>query len=273
MVSSLGFIPPLDMTEFSLRGYQQMLQWSGLEQSIATSLLSALLSTFIAMVFCFAILQRLWLSRYWSRVESMLAPLLALPHVAFAIGFAFLFAPTGFIARLAFEALGWQSDTSAQALLVNDPLALGLTLALAFKELPFLLLMSIPVIQQLKLDQTFKVATMLGYSPTQMWLKIVMPQWLSKMRFALFAVITYGISVVDVALILGPTNPPTFAVLVWQWFNDPDLNLLPRASAGAVLLFGLASLMMLFVVLAEKVVVKWCNQWQYSGRFGFAFRV
>ncbi|ROV60727.1 thiamine ABC transporter permease [Vibrio ponticus] len=268
VVASFGFIPPLDMNTVSLQGYHQLMQWSGLGQSIAASVFSATLSTLTAAAFCFAILQRLWLSKYWHRVETLLAPLLALPHVAFAIGFAFLFAPTGFVARIAFDALGWQSDSSSQALLVNDPLALGLTIGLAFKELPFLLLMSIPVLQQLKLDQTVKIATMLGYSPAQMWLKIVFPQWLAKMRFPLFAVICYGISVVDVALILGPSNPPTFAVLVWQWFSDPDLSLMPRASAGAVSLLLLASLMMLLVVLIEKALTTKFNHWQYSGRTG-----
>lgn len=270
IVSSLGFIPPLAMTELTLAGYIQLTQWNGLIQSIGSSLLSATLSTALSALFCFAILQRLWLSKYWHKVETVLAPLLALPHVAFAIGFAFLFAPTGFIARLAFQLLGWQSDASNSALLVNDPYALGLTLALAFKELPFLLLMSISVLHQLKLEQTFKVASMLGYAPHQMWCKVIFPQWFTKMRFALFAVITYGVSVVDIALILGPSNPPTFAVLVWQWFSDPDLSLLPRASAGAVMLFVLASLLMGIVVIVEKMTIKWCQQWQYSGRSGFS---
>ncbi|MCV5838282.1 ABC transporter permease, partial [Escherichia coli] len=67
----------------------------------------------------------------------------------------------------------------------------------------------------------------------------------------MLAVLAYSLSVVDVALIIGPTNPPTFAVLVWQWFNDPDLSLLPRAAAGAVVLFAIASLLIGFARLME----------------------
>ncbi|MCV5663386.1 ABC transporter permease, partial [Escherichia coli] len=67
----------------------------------------------------------------------------------------------------------------------------------------------------------------------------------------MLAVLAYSLSVVDVALIIGPTNPPTFAVLVWQWFNDPDLSLLPRAAAGAVMLFAIASLLIGFARLME----------------------
>ena len=250
--------------------YAQMLAWSGVKQSLVLTLASAAISTTLATLFSFAILQTLWLSRHWQRVESLLAPLLALPHVAFAIGFAFLLAPTGMLARLTFALFDWQTNASGQPLFIHDPYALGLTLALAIKELPFLLLMSIPVLQQLKVSQSHDVATMLGYSPAQMWLKVIFPQWLSKMRFAIFAVIAYSIAVVDVALIIGPSNPPTFAVLVWQWFNDPDLSTLPRASAGAITLFFLASGAMLLVVLVEKTLTRWCHQWQFSGRRGWA---
>ncbi len=270
LISSLGYIPPLAMTEVSANGYAQMFAWHGVQQSLLITLFSAIVSTVLATLFSFAIVQRLWLSRSWHKVESLLAPLLALPHVAFAIGFSFLLAPTGIIARAAFTLFGWQTDPSGQPLLVNDPYGLGLTLALALKELPFLLLMSIPVLQQLKVEQSNQVATMLGYTPAQMWLKVIFPQWLSKMRFAIFAVIAYGVSVVDVALVIGPSNPPTFAVLVWQWFNDPDLALLPRASAGAITLFVLASCLMLLVVGTERLVTRWCNRWQFSGRSGFS---
>ncbi len=140
---------------------------------------------------------------------------------------------------------------------------------LAIKEVPFLLLMSIPILQQLKVEKIEKVSHSMGYSSAQAWWKCVFPQWLAKLRFPMLAVLAYSLSVVDVALIIGPTNPPTFAVLVWQWFNDPDLSLLPRAAAGAVVLFAIASLLIGFARLVEWSVTKGFKRWQYSGRSGF----
>lgn len=191
-----------------------------------------------------------------------------MPHVAFAIGFAFLFAPTGILARVLVEITAFTPDTQNSAWLVHDLYALGLTIALTLKEVPFLLLMSIPVLHQLSVDRVHKVSTSLGYSPVQTWWKAILPQWLVKMRFALFAVIAYGVSVVDLSLILGPTNPPTLAVLVWQWFSDPDLSLIPRAATGAVMLLCMASLLLALVVLIEKVVLGPLGNWQFSGRHG-----
>lgn len=270
MLSSLGYIPAVGLHEFSVAGFADVWRWTGVGQSLLLSAGSALLSTYGALLLSFAVLMTLWSHQRWHWVEHCLSGLLALPHVAFAIGFAFLFAPTGMMARAFVALFDYQVSTQDSAWLVHDPHAFGLTLALALKETPFLLLMSIPVLQQLHVQPLLTSGASLGYSPMQSWWKLVLPQWLRKMRFALFAVIAYSVSVVDVSLILGPTTPPTFAVLVWQWFSDPDLNQLPRAAAGAVVLLGLAGLMLLSVVLIEALILRVFRGWLSSGRHGMS---
>lgn len=270
MLSSLGYIPAVGLHEFSIAGFADVWRWTGVGQSLLLSAGSALLSTYGALLLSFAVLMTLWRRQRWHWVEHCLSGLLALPHVAFAIGFAFLFAPTGMMARTFVALFDYQVSTQDSAWLVHDPHAFGLTLALALKETPFLLLMSIPVLQQLHVQTLLTSGASLGYSPMQSWWKLVLPQWLRKMRFALFAVIAYSVSVVDVSLILGPTTPPTFAVLVWQWFSDPDLNQLPRAAASAVVLLGLAGLMLLSVVLIEALILRVFRGWLSSGRHGMS---
>ncbi|MDA9556468.1 thiamine ABC transporter permease [Vibrio sp.] len=272
-ISSFGFIPAINSYEFSLLGFHQVFSWHGIGTSITLTLLSALISCYLACLISFSILQSAWGTSAWKKIEALLSPLLSMPHVAFAIGFAFLFSPTGLVARGAEQIADYASTHSSTidaALLIKDPYALGLTLMLAIKEVPFLLLMSIPVLQQLNIEQIEKVSSSLGYSKAQTWWKCVFPQWLSKIRFPLLAVIAFAVSVVDVPLILGPTNPPTLAVLVWQWFSDPDLTLLPRAAAGAMVLFGLAVILINSVKIIEWLIVKRINHWQFSGRKGIA---
>ncbi len=38
----------------------------------------------------------------------------------------------------------------------------------------------------------------------------------------MLAVLAWSLSVVDVAIVLGPGNPPTLAVLAWQWLTQGD---------------------------------------------------
>lgn len=273
VLSAFGYIPPLGMHSFSLSGFAMVFDWQGVWRSIGLTIYSAIISSYLACLITFAILQATWGTRLWRKIELSLSPLLAMPHVAFAIGFAFLFAPTGMGIRALHSLFGY--DPSMQGvndavLLIKDPHALGLIVMLALKEVPFLLLMSISILAQLKVTQIEKVSASLGYSKHQMWWKCILPQWFAKLRFPMLAVIAYSLSVVDVALIIGPTNPPTFAVLVWQWFSDPDLSLLPRAAAGAVILFVIASLLIALARLVEWAITKGIRNWQYSGRYGIS---
>lgn len=270
VLSAFGYIPAVGLTQLSLTGFSGVFHWSGVWHSIGLTLWSAIFSSYLACLITFAILQSCWNTKFWRKVEFALSPLLAMPHVAFAIGFAFLFSPTGMGTRLLFETFGYNATLSSvnEAWLIKDPYALGLTIMLALKEVPFLVLMSIPILQQLKIEQIEKVSHSLGYSSAQLWWKVIFPQWLVKIRFPMLAVMAYSLSVVDVALIIGPTNPPTFAVLVWQWFSDPELLLLPRAAAGAVILFVIASLLIMFARFVEWGVTKGYKSWQYAGRSG-----
>ena len=259
VLAAFGYIPAIDQYTLSFAGFDALLAWPGLDKSILLTLFVSLASTLLSALFCFAILQSCWHSRWWKQIESLLAPVMALPHVAFAVGFAFLFTPSGFIARVFGEQINWQ--------LVHDQYGFGLIVALTLKEIPFLLFMSIPLLKQLNINTTLITAQSLGYNNAQAWQKIILPQWLPKIRFSLFAVMAYSISVVDVALIIGPTQPPTLAVLVWQWLNDADLATLPKASAGALVLLLICLISLLGIRLSEWLVTVKCKSWQSNGRY------
>lgn len=264
--SAFSYIPALELHQVNLSGFIELTDWAGISHSLWLSTSSALLSTYLALTISFAILSTFWNQKRWYHVENLLSILLAFPHVAFAIGFAFLFSPTGIAARLMHAITDNFLSTQNSTWLVHDPYALGLTLALTFKEVPFLLFMSLPVLQQLNVSSVLATGSSLGYSPQQTWQKLIFPQWLSKMRFPLFAVICYGTSVVDMSLILGPNTPPTFAVLVWQWFSDPDLQRLPRAAAGAMLLMFTATGMLGVITIIEYFMLRIYRRWMWSGR-------
>jgi putative thiamine transport system permease protein len=49
----------------------------------------------------------------------------------------------------------------------------------------------------------------------------------------LLAVLAYGLTLVDVALVIGPTSPPTLAVLSWQWLQDDSAQQNAQGAAAA----------------------------------------
>ncbi|MGF1684784.1 ABC transporter permease [Photobacterium minamisatsumaniensis] len=262
VLPAISWLPPLGYTEPNLSAFTTVANWPGIEQSFMLSLFTGLSSTLLALSASFFILRRYWNTTYWRKIERFLSPMLAMPHVAFAIGFAFLLAPSGWMYRL-LESTGFNTANSFN--LIQDRYGLGLLLGLAIKEIPFLLLMSISVLQQIHVNKLLAVANGLGYSNQEAWLKVILPQWLPKIRLPLFAVAAYGISVVDVALIIGPSRPSTLSVIVWQWFTDPDLALLPRAAVGACLLLLTTMLGLALLSVTEWLCLRKYRQWQFHG--------
>ena len=98
------------------------------------------------------------------------------------------------------------------------------------------------------------MARSLGYGPVQAWFDVVLPQVYTQIRLPVYAVLAFSLSVVDIALILGPGNPPTLAVLSVRWFSDPDTRWVFPAAAAATLLLGVVAASVLLWHGGERVI-------------------
>jgi putative thiamine transport system permease protein len=85
------------------------------------------------------------------------------------------------------------------------------------------------------------LAQTLGYAPRRAFDLVVWPQLAPRLIGPLVAVLAYGLTVVDMALVIGPASPPTLAVLAWQWLQDADPSANAQgAAAGGVLALAVA---------------------------------
>ncbi|STF45618.1 ABC transporter permease [Escherichia coli] len=100
-----------------------------------------------------------------------------------------------------------------------DKFGIGLGLTLAVKESAFLLWILAAVLSEKRLLQQVIVLDSLGYSRWQCLNWLLLPSIAPALAMAMLAIVAWSLSVVDVAIILGPGNPPTLAVISWQWFN------------------------------------------------------
>jgi putative thiamine transport system permease protein len=97
------------------------------------------------------------------------------------------------------------------------------------------------------------------------WLKTVFPQLYGQIQLPVFAVLAYSLSVVDVALVLAPSNPPPLAVLATRWFSDYDLRLYFPAAAAASLQFALVVAGVLAWLAAKRPVATLSCHWVERG--------
>ncbi|PMR73219.1 ABC transporter permease [Billgrantia endophytica] len=257
VLPAFGYLPALGGTGFGLEPWRDLFSQPGLARSVTVSFASGLFTTAVSLSVVLLFLAGASGSRLDRWILRMVSPLLSIPHAAAAFGLAFLIAPSGLLSRLISPGLtGWERPPDA--LTVQDPWGLSLMAGLIVKEIPFLLLMSLAALPQLDPDRRVAMARSLGYRPAIAWLKVVAPALYPLIRLPVYAVIAYATSVVDVALILGPTLPPTLGVSILTWFNDPDLSRRFMASAGAVLQLG---------VTASALVAWWCVE-RLAARLG-----
>ncbi|MBT2786887.1 MULTISPECIES: ABC transporter permease subunit [unclassified Halomonas] len=264
ILPAFGYLPVLGSETFHLEAWYDLWQRPGLHRSILLSYASGLITTLVALsivVLFLAASRGTWLDR---GIRRLVSPLLAIPHAAVAFGLAFLIAPSGLVVRWFSPGLtGWERPPDL--LIVNDPMGLALMAGLVLKEVPFLLLMCLAALPQLDTEKRVTLARSLGYSANIAWLKSVLPVLYPLIRLPVYAVIAYATSVVDMAMILGPTLPPTLSVSILGWFNDPDLERRYMASAGAVLQLGVSLAALLTWWLGEQCV-KWVSQsWLVNG--------
>ncbi|MFO1171773.1 MAG: ABC transporter permease subunit [Hyphomicrobiaceae bacterium] len=237
LLPALGYAPVLGHDTISAEAIAGLLEAPGLTRSVLLSFLSGLLTAAVSLAIVVLFLASGRGSRLERLIRRAISPLLAVPHAAMAFGLAFLIAPSGMIVRALSPWLtGWSDPPDL--LIVNDPYGLSMMAGLVLKEVPFLLLMSLAALPQVSAPDRLAVARTLGYRPVTAWLKAVLPALYPLIRLPVYAVIAYASSVVDVAMILGPTNPPPLGVAVLKWANDPDLDRLLIAAAAAWLQLG-----------------------------------
>jgi putative thiamine transport system permease protein len=221
------------------------------------TLWTGLASTALAWITVAHVLASGFIRQQLGRWLSHLPALLATPHAAMAIGLVLWLSPSGWALRLVSPGLtGF--DAPPPWFTTQDPWGLGLILALWLKEVPFLLWVAATQMQREDLRRRWQaeyaLAQTLGRTPAQAFAQIIWPQLAPRLRWPLLAVLAYGLTVVDMALIIGPATPPTLAVLAWQWLSDADLLTQSQGVGAAGWLTGTVLVAGVLMVVALRVV-------------------
>ena len=244
--------------------WRMLLAHPQLIPALALSLFSGSAATLLALLLTLIILAGFYGSRLWNRLQALASVGLAVPHLAFAIGFGFLIMPSGLIARIV---AGGASPPAW--ITVQDPWGLSLTAALAVKEVPFLLTAAFAALFRgdaaRKMDQQCRAAASLGHGMGSAFLRIIMPQLFRQLRWPLIIVFVYGATVVDMALVLGPTQPPSFAVVIWHALNDVDPAVNRMGLAATLLLTAALALMLLLAQGLLRLSRKWQRRFLGAG--------
>ncbi|MCY1707786.1 ABC transporter permease [Pannonibacter sp. SL95] len=257
---ALGYLPSAGAASASLDPVKALLDAPGLGRSILLSLGTGLAATLVSLLLVMLLLAG-WLdSAAFRWLRRLLAPLLSVPHAAAALGLALVIAPSGFLVRLV-APLSPALSRPPDWLILQDPFGLTLTLGLVLKEVPFLLLMALAALHQIDLRPRLQLAESFGYGRIAAFGHTVAPLLYRQLRLPVLAVLAFSTSVVDMALVLGPSLPATLAVRVVGWMGDPDLAIRMKGAAGALLQLSVSAAALLVWFAGERALrLVWRSQ-------------
>jgi putative thiamine transport system permease protein len=95
------------------------------------------------------------------------------------------------------------------------------------------------VLPEQRLAQQKIVLQTFGYGRYQTLSWLILPAIAPVLGAVMLAVLAWSLSVVDVAIVLGPGNPPTLAVLAWQWLSQGDAQQQAKGTLLCLLLLML----------------------------------
>ena len=251
VLPALGYLPAAGQRSVGFGPFMDLFAWPGFLRAMWLSVSTGLLATTLSLAIVTLITAGWMGTRAFRALERMLSPLLSVPHAAAAFGLAILIAPSGWVVRLVSPwATGWAQPPDV--LIVQDPWGLAMVAGLVVKEIPFLMLMTLAALGQTDASRALTVAQSLGYGRVTGWIRTVFPRIYAQIRLPVYVVLVYSMSVVDVAVILGPNTPPTLSVQIVRWMNDPDLALRLQAAAAALVQLALVMGAVLLWWLGER---------------------
>jgi putative spermidine/putrescine transport system permease protein len=254
VMQSVGYLPMIGKTDFSLDAYRNILFDRRFRLSLGLSLYISFVSTVISTVLAIACGL---LIRSVIRGKKALAFIfqlnLSVPHIVGAVAILLLLSQSGLLSRAAYS-LGLTSTPSDFPVLTGDYWSLGVIAQYVWKEVPFIGIVVLAVLTGSTKDFE-AVARSLGASPWQTFRRVTLPILTPAVLATSIIVFAFTFGYFEVPFILGRRFPEVLPVLAYRAFTNPDLGLRSEALAlNVVLVFVVTNLIIAYRFVIHKYI-------------------
>lgn len=226
---------------WTLGFYLELFESHAFLTSLQFTLWVTLLSTVLSLVIGLILTRILYRLFQHSSLKIMVWIPVLIPHfVAGYLVFLFL-SQSGLLSAFLMQT-GIISDRSMFPVLVQDSRGLGIILTYVWKEVPFVILMLLPVYYEIDHRYSLVVRTLGG----SMWdeFKTVEWPWLVPILVEVAIILIAFVSTAfEVPYLLGVTRPEMLSVHAFDWFYSGDWSKRPLAFA-AMIIPGFVSLIL-----------------------------
>jgi putative spermidine/putrescine transport system permease protein len=252
---SLGYFPVIGLREWTLENYRNVLTDPTFLQSLWLTFRIALISTVLSTVIAVGLALVLRTSFRGSRFTKFIYQIpLPVPHLVAASGLVLLITQSGILSR-AGVLLGLIDVPADFPVLVFDRTGIAIILTFLWKEVPFIGLVVLAVLQSVG-PQYEEIAQTLGASARQRVQYVLLPLIMPGVISSSIIVFAYTFSSYEIPLLLGVRDPTTLPVLAYRQYQNPDLALRPEAMAISVILAVIALLLLVAYRRLARYAVK-----------------
>ena len=220
---SLGYLPVIDLYDLSFESYGIILQneefWYGTLVSFHIAFTSTFISTILAII-CALVLRETFLGR--GAISFLFQLSLSIPHMVVALAILLLTTQSGLLARLVY-APGLITEAYQFPELVFDRYSIGIIIVYVLKEVPFMGIIALAILQGVGREYEETAAT-LGAGLWQRFRFVILPLLLPGMLSAFIIVFAYVFGAFEIPYLLGRTDPAALPVVGFRYYLDVDLN-------------------------------------------------
>jgi putative spermidine/putrescine transport system permease protein len=244
MAQSLGYLPFIDQHRVSLDAYAAMIMNPAFLQSLVLTLCVSVLTTLLTVILAVATALTLRQQFRGKRIITYVYQIpLTIPHLVVAVGILMLVSQSGLAARVAYH-LNIIADPSEFPALVYDDWGIGIVLVYLWKQVPFIGLVVLAVLQSVGQDYE-ELARSLGAGRWQTFWHVLVPLIVPGIVPASIIIFAYVFGSFEVPFLLGKSFPTMLSVLSYRLYVDVDLHARPQAMAISMFIAGFVLLLVL----------------------------
>ena len=252
---SFGYFPVIGLTDFTAEHYIDVLTDRNFLQSLWLTFRIAFWSTFLSSVLAIGAALVLRETFKGSQLATFLFQVpLPIPHLVAANGIVLLITQSGLLARMGVAA-GLMSVPADFPALVFDRAGIAIILTFLWKEVPFIGLVILAVLQSVG-PQFEEIAQTLGANRWQRFWFVLLPLIMPGILSTSIIVFAFVFASYEIPLLLGVRFPTTLPVLAFRNYQDPDLALRPQAMAVSVILAIIAVILLVAYRRLAKYAVR-----------------
>ncbi|MGA9288353.1 MAG: ABC transporter permease subunit [Anaerobacillus sp.] len=218
---------------WTIASYVELFRSHAFFQSLGLTFRVAILSSLLSLVIGLGMTKMLYKLFKDSKSKVLVWIPILIPHFVAGYLVYLFFSQSGFFSSMLFQ-LGMLESRTAFPVLVQERFGIGMILTYVWKEVPFVILMLLPVYYEMD-HRYVEVVRTLGGSKWDAFKTVEFPWLLPILVETGVILLAFVASAFEIPSLLGVTRPEMLPVRAYEWFYDGDWSKRPLAFAAMIL--------------------------------------